>query len=694
MTTTDPGVDATIENAAKDVEKNPHDDHDKYQEEEERAFMNPSRWWFASTACPLIAGTFGPMANAFSICALVQSWRTYIPPGGTEAHGEPIKDPGWFRLHRLLAINSISLVCAISANVALLLNMARRLRFAIAQSITILGFFLASFLLIALVLVASTTLRLLPASEHALGQAYYYAIIAAGLYFIIASLMILTVVGSYLGHYEKEFRLTVSQRTLMIQTMGFVTYMLLGSLIFSFVEGWSFLNAVYWADFTLLTVGIGGTFVPRTHTGRSLLFPFAIGGIVMVGLVVGSVRSLVLDRGREKMQARMMEKRREKTVKSIDEHRGIVKMGMWTKMEFTTKGLTETKRREQEFQIMRAVQTKAENRRRWVALMLSGVAALLLWFLGALVFQHAEKNQQWTYFVSLYFSYTSLLTIGYGDYEVMSNSGKPFFVFWTLLAVPTLTILISNMGDTVVKSFKDFSIWIGSLTVLPDETGARSALKAGMSRLTKGRAFSKQLSDSMKKSAEQRDRDTNGHPGGEDRMQEDLFADRLAKHVESEELKAAREAHKEGDPVLRDVHFYHFVLAKELRQLLEDVSASPPKQYTYQEWAYYLKLIGHDEADKQHHRPPPKVPDPPQDRDIHEMGMIDKEDSGSEQGVHGWSWLGTRSPLMGNKLETEWILERIAEVLETELKKLGSHNPEKQREPPPISLDDFREKKS
>jgi len=54
-----------------------------------------SRWWFASTACPLIAGTFGPMANAFSICALGNSWRVYIPPGSNETHGQEIKDPDW-----------------------------------------------------------------------------------------------------------------------------------------------------------------------------------------------------------------------------------------------------------------------------------------------------------------------------------------------------------------------------------------------------------------------------------------------------------------------------------------------------------------------------------------------------------------------------------------------------------------------
>ena len=53
-----------------------------------------SRWWFASTGFPLTAGTFGPMASAFSICALVQDWRV-VMPGETEGIGDKVKDPQW-----------------------------------------------------------------------------------------------------------------------------------------------------------------------------------------------------------------------------------------------------------------------------------------------------------------------------------------------------------------------------------------------------------------------------------------------------------------------------------------------------------------------------------------------------------------------------------------------------------------------
>src|ERR1700712_2707751 len=222
--------------------------------------------------------------------------------------------------------------------------MARRLSFAIAQSVTIVGWFLSSFLLIALVAVASSRssgFRLNPPEEHALTQAFYYGIMAAALYCIISCLMIFTVYGAYRGHYPKQFRLTVAQRTLMLQTIAFMMYILVGALVFKVIEGWNFLDAVYWANFTLLTIGIGSDFVPKTHTGRSLLFPYAIGGIVSVGLVIGSIRSLVLERGKEKMQARFVEKKRESALDSVNEEERTITISWFKKYSFSEDGMSE-----------------------------------------------------------------------------------------------------------------------------------------------------------------------------------------------------------------------------------------------------------------------------------------------------------------------------------------------------------------
>ena len=303
----------------------------------------------------------------------------------------------------------MSLVFALIANLTLLLNMARRLSFKIAQPITIWGFWIASVLLIALVAVASShkLFHEPGVRDQALTQAYYYAVMAAGLYQVISYMvgainklleqgadttsckMMFTIYGALKGHYSKEFKLTIPQRTLMLQTICLLGYLLLGALVYSKIEGWKFLDAVYWADFTLLTIGIGDYFVPQTHLGRSLLFPFAIGGIVYLGLVVGSIRSLVLERTKQKFSARITEKVRRRVIKRIEQVANSSNLidkilGLDKK---TSKSLTlnprgdedvERKRREAEFHAMRLVQEMAEKERRWAGLILSGLAWLFL----------------------------------------------------------------------------------------------------------------------------------------------------------------------------------------------------------------------------------------------------------------------------------------------------------------------------
>ena len=90
MSAIDPGVEEGIKQGAEDIETDPTVDELEGRDEED--FFQPGRWWFASTACPLLAGTFGPMASGFNICALCTYWRE------VRSHGEPyhqIEDPHW-----------------------------------------------------------------------------------------------------------------------------------------------------------------------------------------------------------------------------------------------------------------------------------------------------------------------------------------------------------------------------------------------------------------------------------------------------------------------------------------------------------------------------------------------------------------------------------------------------------------------
>ncbi|KAJ9272641.1 hypothetical protein DTO212C5_1368 [Paecilomyces variotii] len=648
----DPGLDSTIAQEATEIDRhsaNLGTDHDerpelgwadelRVREGDVAEALKPARWWIASTAIPLVAGTLGPMANAFSICSLAQSWTYQLAPSG----GSPqeIPDPAW-----VIAVNAVSLAFALISNFALLMNMARRIRFSISQPIVIIGWYISSIMLICLLAVFKSYND---TRAHTLTQAYYYGILAAAIYFAISSLLLITVYGAYKGHYTKEFNLTTSQRTLMLQTIIFLVYLLGGAAVYAHIEKWRYLDAIYWADFTFLTIGIGD-FVPRTHLGRGLLFPFAMGGLLIIGLIIGSIRSLMLQKGSKKLAGRITEKTRRALLKrvlaSYEDPRSFSPNANEDGSD------DEVERRRREFLAMREVRRIAEIEQKWVSLVISLTVWMMFWLLGAVAFWRSERDRGWTYFQALYFAYTSLLTIGYGDIYPVNNWAKPFFVFWSLLAVPTVTILISNLGDTIVRGIRNATLYLGELTILPGEQSFTDRFK-DLLRFSIGARGPNDTEDAQQQENNEANRE------------QARVVEQAESVMEEEELQEEEQAREKGDIRAENIHHKQYLLMREIRKLLSYVNSDPPKRFSYEEWAYYLKLLGADESVASYHRAPPL--------DADETSIQQTGSSGDNEGQRRtpkWSWMGSRSPLMGDKEEAEWLLEAFSEKLERELKR-------------------------
>ncbi|CRG91280.1 hypothetical protein PISL3812_08328 [Talaromyces islandicus] len=610
-------------------------------------FLQPVKWWYASTEVPLIAATIGPMASAFSICSLADRWKQITQPG--ESPGGPLKalpDP-----KLVVGMNAASLATALVANFCLLMTMTKRIPFNVAQPIVIVGWYISSVLLAVILITMFHTIQserqTMPGLEFT--EAYYYAAVAAGLYFILSTMLVVTVYGAFKGHYSPEFQLTKPQRTLMVQNTGFLIYLLAGSAIYANIEGWQFTDAVWWSDFTILTIGIGYP-TPKTRLGRGLLFPYGFGGILVLGIVVSSIRSLVMERGRTKMGSRLVERTRRAGVKRMMAKYGYgldknakfwdfnpFRAGMETG-DYQNEEIDEEERRRREFEAMRRVRQIAHVEHRWLSLLSSTIAVAALWLVGALVFQHAEATQRWSYFDGLYYAYTSLLTIGYGDIYDISNWGRVFFVFWSLLAVPTMTIFISNLGDTVIIAFRDFVNYIGEITFLPGDLGYRVRFQQ----------FYKQMVTllllSSDEEAEAKSATASENANGPVARAEEALAEA--------QLEEEEQARQRGDIIAENIHHHQYLLIKELRQMYKYVNATPPKEFDYEQWVYFLKLLGEEETYSEYHRKP--------------YGRQSKD----EEETTKWSWIGHRSPLLGDKQEAEWLVEALADKLERGLKRL------------------------
>lgn len=490
-----------------------------------------------------------------------------------------------------------------------------RLSFSIAQPVTIVGWYISSFLIVGLVAAAPDHLTLPNNESRTFAQAFYYACFAAALNFILATLMSTTAWSVYGRQISREFKLTMAQRTLMLQVITFLGYVLCAAAVYMRIEGWEYLDALYWVDVTLFTIGFGD-FKPVTHLGRSLLFPMALGGILFVGLIVASIHQVALESGSHKVSRRNVEKARHRIVTRLEQNGGVVRTSL-SKKHHVDANASKQVQGEQEFNLMRQVQRNAQWANVLIALSFSAGLWLFLWLVGGVVFWQAEMStQQWTYFEGLYFTFVAFTTIGYGDYYPQNNSAKPAFVFWSMLALPTLTVLIGAIGDTISEGVNTATLWIGEK--LPPETPALRKLKGAANKKKKGKdgAFKEAKPPGFMED------------GGREQQLGNSAAGQAVQGISGNE-------HPDGDEGKKDVgeKYRGYLLMKELKNVVNHLDANPPRKYTYKEWRWFLKLLEEDEEE--------------------------------------WSWLAQRSPLMDSVDEPRWVMQRLMDKLETVLKGIG-----------------------
>ena len=657
-------------------------------------------WWFAGTAIPLLAATIGPLANVFSIAAYVTYWRMCLVEGAADArtcrydpsvdvlvhqqHGRTFKDPTW-----CLDLNIVSLIAGFIGNIFLLCNFTGRIRYIIALPVTIVMWYIATGILMGITLSMH-----IYAPAHTPEQVYtggfWYAVLAACMYMICSMLLMVNMLGYFLGHYPQHFTLTESQSTLILQTMLFFVWLAGGGGVFNVIESrygrapamnWTYVNALYFCDVTILTVGFGDLYA-TSNLGRGLVLPYAVGGIIMLGLMVSSISKFAGEIGSDNIIRKHVENSRAKTVgrsvttslelerrqtfadmghrptisgpldpverpkvsaisfadpddkTDVDDLQPLKRVGTLKKVASMVANpkrprqpkLILLREEKDRFDAMRKIQQDTTRFKRWYALSLSILAFGLLWCGGAVVFWRCEHDAQgMTYFQALYFCYVSLLTIGYGDLSPVTAAGRAFFTLWSLIAVPTITILVTDLGETVINKFRRGTVKVADFTVLP---------KYGVWReWVERHPWLYQWLQQRKQKREAKERIEQGFAIGPDPDVELTVAPTIEELATTKPSKAdlARK------------------LAKKVRKVAEQVKKEPHKRYNYEEWVEITQLIRFTAA-----------------RDSDEQ-IVDDEDDLIE-----WDWIGEDSPMMARIGEPEFVLDRLCESLQRYVRDVTS----------------------
>lgn len=385
-------------------------------------------WFLISSYFPLIAACLGPLANMISIVALVEHWKVDI------ITRKNVPD-----IPKVVVMNAVSLALGLIGNISLLMNFSRSVKYLVSQSVSIIAWLCASALLAAALFVTNREFGG-ENPKYVPSEGFYFAAFTSGNYFVCMLILVINFMGYSLKKYPPTFNLDQRQRTLMLFTILFSTWTVIGAFTMgSLIDDISYGSALYYCIVSFLTIGLGDI-LPETSGAKVAVLVFSLGGVLIMGLIVATLRLVILSSAAPAIFWNDVEKTRIALLAQLDKENRHLTL-------------------EESFHEMRVLRRKVKSRHKKVSLALTIAVFMIFWLIGALIFQKIEK---WSYFNAMYFCFLCLITIGYGDYAPKTSLGRVFFVSWAVGAVPLMTILVSNVGDTLYEISNDISAWFST----------------------------------------------------------------------------------------------------------------------------------------------------------------------------------------------------------------------------------------
>jgi potassium channel subfamily K len=182
-----------------------------------------------------------------------------------------------------------------------------------------------------------------------------------------------------------------------------------------------------------------------------------------------------------------------------------------------------------------------------------------------------------------------------------------------------MTILVSDLGDTVINKFKHGTYRLADFTVLPQKGVWRAIVDRHPAVLN-------WLAQRKQEKEKKRRLEEGFQPGpGPEASQQPFTIEQLAEDKPSHDELAHR-------------------LAKKIRETANDLKSGHYKRYSYEEWVEFTGLIRFTASRS-------NLEDP-------EM-----------EGLIEWDWIGENSPMMSRHSEPEFVLDRLCESMQRYIRR-------------------------
>ncbi|SCV69367.1 BQ2448_2387 [Microbotryum intermedium] len=253
---------------------------------------------------PILSGLLCPFSVLLDIPGLTERW--YVRTSGfnvVETQPNPaILDVG----------QAISMALGVTANLALISRFLERKPY-LCTWVAIVALTAHDVINICIVVIFGVVHRF--ADGFTYGVAYWMTVAAT-----VASLSCNITLVLDLVH-TRDFKasgsgLTEKQRALVIAVMSLLCYIGLGSLVFSFLEDFSYIDSLYFTIVTITSVGFGDL-VPTTVAAKIFSFFYDLCGLVLLAFTIAIARETVLEtfeanyRARRDMLAKKARERKE-----------------------------------------------------------------------------------------------------------------------------------------------------------------------------------------------------------------------------------------------------------------------------------------------------------------------------------------------------------------------------------------------